>query len=121
MTLTPPIPPPPAGRIKFISTSARAIATGVTNALLHGKRFGIVRVQPRGGDLEKVNALVEAGKLRPIIEKVFPLEQVGEAHRKSETGHVRGKLVIKIAEEASVGVRKLSVHELQSHDKPEAY
>ncbi len=119
LTLTPPIPPPPAGRIKFISTPARAVATGVTNALLHGKRFGIVRVQPRGGDLEKVNALVEAGKVRPIIEKVYPLEQIAEAHRKSETGHVRGKLVIKIAEETSVGVMKSSVHELQSHDKPE--
>jgi NADPH:quinone reductase-like Zn-dependent oxidoreductase len=86
---------------------------------MRGRRFEFVRVQPRGGDLEKVNALVEAGKVRPIIEKVYPLEQVADAHRKSETGHVRGKLVIKIAEEASVGVMKSSVHELQSHDKPE--
>jgi NADPH:quinone reductase-like Zn-dependent oxidoreductase len=119
LTLALPLAAPPAGRIKSISTIAGAVATGITSALMRGRRFEFVRVQPRGGDLEKVNALVEAGKLRPVIEKVFPLEQVAEAHRKSETGHVRGKLVIKIAEEASVGVRKLSVHELQSHDKTE--
>jgi NADPH:quinone reductase-like Zn-dependent oxidoreductase len=119
LTLTPPIPPPPAGKMKFVSTFSGAVATGISNALLRGKRFGMVRVQPRGGNLEKINALVEAGRVRPIIDKVYPLEQVAEAHRKSETGHARGKLVIKIAEEASVAVKKSSAHELQSHDKPE--
>ena len=121
MTLTLPLPPPPTGKAKFISTVSGAVATGITTALLRGKRFGIVRLQPRGGDLEKVNALVEVGKVRPILEKVYPLEHVAEAHRKSETGHARGKLVIKIAEEASVAIRKSSIHELQSHDKPETH
>jgi len=97
LTLTPPIAPPPAGKIKFISTFAGAVAAGMTSALLRGRRFEIVRGQPRGGDLEKVNALVQAGKLRPVVGKIYPLEQIGEAHRESETGHARGKLVIKIA------------------------
>ena len=69
----------------------------MTSALLRGRRFEIVRVQPRGGDLEKVNALVQSGKLRPVVENIYPLEQIAEAHRESEKGHVRGKLVIKIA------------------------
>jgi NADPH2:quinone reductase len=54
-------------------------------------------VEPRGGDLEKINALIEAGKLRPIIEKIFQLEEIAEAHRVSESGHVRGKLVVKVS------------------------
>jgi NADPH:quinone reductase-like Zn-dependent oxidoreductase len=66
-------------------------------ALLRGKRFGFITAKPRGGDLEKVNALVDAGKLRPVIGRVYPLEQIADAHRESEKGHVRGKLVIKIA------------------------
>jgi hypothetical protein len=86
---------------------------------LRGGRFSIVRVQPRGGDLEKINALVEAGKLRPVIGKVYPLEQIADAHHESEKGHVRGKLVIKIAEEASVTANRPSTRGLQSHEKPE--
>jgi NADPH:quinone reductase-like Zn-dependent oxidoreductase len=56
----------------------------------------MTQVKPRGGDLEKINVLIEAGKLKPVIEKIYPLEQIAEAHRESEKGHVRGKLVLKI-------------------------
>ena len=54
----------------------------------------------RGGELEKISAMIEAGKIRKKIEKVFPLEQIAEAHRLSEAGHVRGKLVISIQQSA---------------------
>jgi alcohol dehydrogenase len=53
-------------------------------------------VKARGGELEKISALIEAGKVRPMIEKVFALEQIAEAHQLSERGHVRGKLVMRI-------------------------
>ncbi|MGC2697520.1 MAG: zinc-binding dehydrogenase, partial [Candidatus Angelobacter sp.] len=54
-------------------------------------------LKPRGGELEKISALIDAGKVRPVVEKIFPLEQIAEAHRLSEAGHVRGKLAVKIA------------------------
>jgi NADPH:quinone reductase-like Zn-dependent oxidoreductase len=57
----------------------------------------MVQVKPRGGDLEKINVLLEAGKLNPVIQDVYPLEQIAEAHNVSEAGHVRGKLVVRIA------------------------
>ena len=119
LTLIPPVPTPPVGRAKFFSTIAIAVAQGMASALLQGKRFTLLRVQPRGGDLEKINSLVEAGKVRPVIGKVYPLEQIADAHRESEKGHVRGKLVIKIAEETSVAANKSSPRNLQSHEKPE--
>jgi NADPH:quinone reductase-like Zn-dependent oxidoreductase len=97
VTLTVPIPDEPDGKLKFFSTALPAVAGGVVRGLLGGKRLLIARVKPRGGDLEKICALIEAGKIRPVIGKVFPLEQIAEAHRLSETGHVRGKLAVKVS------------------------
>jgi NADPH:quinone reductase-like Zn-dependent oxidoreductase len=40
---------------------------------------------------------VSAGKLRPHVDEVFPLERVADAHERLEGGHVRGKLVLSVA------------------------
>ena len=98
VTLTVPIPEEPSGKLRFFSSAITGVFGGSARALLTGKQLRIVSVKPRGGDLEKVNAFIEAGKVRPIIDKVYTLDQIADAHRHSETGHVRGKLVIKIAE-----------------------
>jgi NADPH:quinone reductase-like Zn-dependent oxidoreductase len=97
ITLTLPTPHGPSGRLEFFSTAVAGVVSGVGRALLRGKAFLMTQVKPRGGDLEKVNALIEAGKLRPVIDKIYPLEQMAEAHRESEKGHVRGKLVITVS------------------------
>jgi alcohol dehydrogenase len=98
ITLTPPIPEQSTGKLRFFATAIRGMMFGVGRGLLGGKRLAVTRVKARGGELEKVSALIEAGKIRPVIEKVFALEQITEAHRLSEAGHVRGKLVIRIRE-----------------------
>jgi NADPH:quinone reductase-like Zn-dependent oxidoreductase len=97
VTLTVPIPHEPTGRFKFFSAAIAGMAAGNIRALLGGKRLLMTRVKPRGGDLEKITALIEAGKVRPVIDKVFPLEQIADAHRMSEMGHVRGKLVVRVS------------------------
>lgn len=44
--------------------------------------------------LSVVKELVETGTLRPVIDRVYPLDQVVEAHRYVETGHKRGNVIL---------------------------
>ena len=45
---------------------------------------------------DELGAAIEAGQLKPVVSTVLPLEQVTEAHRLLEAGHVQGKLVLAI-------------------------
>jgi NADPH:quinone reductase-like Zn-dependent oxidoreductase len=105
VTLAPPIPEQSSGKVKFFATAIQGVAFGIMRGLLGGKRLLITQVKPRGGELEKISALIEAGKIRPVVEKVFALEQIAEAHRLSGAGHVRGKLVISI-QQSAVGIQR---------------
>ena len=44
--------------------------------------------------LDEIAELIEDGDVRVHIDKAFPLDQVADAHRLLEGGHVRGKLVL---------------------------
>jgi NADPH:quinone reductase len=49
--------------------------------------------------LEELNRLLERGLVRPLVAEVLPLEDVGKAHERLDSGHGRGKLVLRVAAE----------------------
>lgn len=56
--------------------------------------------QPRGEWLQEITGLIDEGKVKVLISKVFPLEEVAEAHKQSQSWHVRGKLVLEVSKAA---------------------
>lgn len=65
--------------------------------LRYGARLRMVTRRPDGENLAKLAALVDDGAIRPVVDRVFALEDAAEAHRYLETGRARGKVVLAVA------------------------
>ena len=52
-------------------------------------------MQPSGAQLAEIGALIDAGKLRTVVDRIFPFAQTNEALAYVETGRAKGKVVIK--------------------------
>jgi NADPH:quinone reductase-like Zn-dependent oxidoreductase len=63
----------------------------------NGRKLGGVSAKHSQADLVFLKELIEAGKVKPVVDKYFPLSQTSEALRYLGTGHARGKVVITIA------------------------
>ena len=57
-------------------------------------------VQANPEQLSKISNLIDLGKLKVEVDSVYQLEDIAQAHEKSESGHTRGKIVIQIQKES---------------------
>ena len=83
----------PFGRIACI------LPPGGDLSSLYGKNLtlhGILLTRERQR-LEELRAVIEQGKVRPLIDAVLPLEHVAKAHQRLDSGHGRGKIVLRVA------------------------
>lgn len=63
----------------------------------HGVRGAGMMVKPHWAQLADIGALVDTGRLKVFLDAVFPLSEANRAQELSETLHVRGKIVLRVA------------------------
>ncbi len=62
----------------------------------HGVTYSFLFMQANGGQLRKLTSLIEAGTIRPIVDRVFPFEATNEALQYLQTGRAKGKVIVKV-------------------------
>ena len=65
-----------------------------------GKKIGLMETaKGNKKDLLFIKELLEAGKVIPVIDRIYPLQEVPEAIRYLEAGHARGKVIVTVSPE----------------------
>lgn len=90
----------PAATKKYGVVLGAPIAVGqLASITLRGWLRGVgvhhVLRESSGALLAQITRRIEAGAIRPVVDRVFDLDEIAEAHAYSETGRARGKIVIK--------------------------
>jgi alcohol dehydrogenase len=76
--------------IRLLSSSIRRKAQGL------GIGYAFLFMKANGAQLRLITRLIEAGAIRPVIDKVFPFESTNEALAYVDAGRAKGKVVVKI-------------------------
>lgn len=83
----------------YITTlpSPQVVVESVLTSFLPGQKAKLVFEKPNSQDLNYLKDLIEAGKIRTVIDRTYPLQELAAAHTYSETGRAAGKIAIAIA------------------------
>ena len=65
----------------------------------HGIRGASLSVNPDSSELAEIGKLIDANKIKVIVSQTFPLSEAMKAQEQVATGHTRGKIVLKVADE----------------------
>jgi len=80
----------------------QAVFLGPLISMTGGKKLGILMWKPnKKEDLAFLKELLETGKVKPVIDRRFPLSEVAEALRYLEEGHALGKVVITLEDNSN--------------------
>jgi alcohol dehydrogenase len=81
----------------FVRLVMRLLSSGVRRrARSRGVGYSFLFMKANGAQLQEITRLIEAGAIRPVVDKVFPFESTNEALAYVEAGRAKGKVVIKI-------------------------
>lgn len=82
----------------FFKTLLFSLASKKLTALekKHNAQYSFLFMKPSGDQLRTIANYIEAGKIKPVINRVFPFEDAQKAMEYSESGRAKGKIIVKI-------------------------
>ncbi|MDZ4479511.1 NADP-dependent oxidoreductase [Bacillus cereus] len=82
----------------FFKTLLFSLASKKLTALekKHNAQYSFLFMKPSGDQLRTIANYIEAGKIKPVIDRVFPFEDAQKAMEYSESGRAKGKIIVKI-------------------------
>ncbi|WP_430476983.1 NADP-dependent oxidoreductase [Bacillus cereus] len=82
----------------FFKTLLFSLASNKLTALekKHNAQYSFLFMKPSGDQLRIIANYIEAGKIKPVIDRVFPFEDAQKAMEYSESGRAKGKIIVKI-------------------------
>ncbi|WP_307658878.1 NADP-dependent oxidoreductase [Variovorax paradoxus] len=81
----------------FVKLVMRLLSSGARRkAKALGVGYSFLFMRADGSQLQQITRLIEAGDIRPVIDRVFPFESTNEALAYVEAGRAKGKVVIKV-------------------------
>nr|WP_276561261.1 NADP-dependent oxidoreductase [Bacillus paramycoides] len=82
----------------FFKTLLFSLASKKLTALekKHNAQYSFLFMKPSGDQLRIIANYIESGKIKPVIDRVFPFEDAQKAMEYSESGRAKGKIIVKI-------------------------
>ncbi|NUH89293.1 NADP-dependent oxidoreductase [Bacillus thuringiensis] len=82
----------------FFKTLLFSLASKKLTALekKHNAQYSFLFMKPSGDQLRTIANYIEAGKIKPVIDRVFPFKDAQKAMEYSESGRAKGKIIVKI-------------------------
>ncbi len=81
----------------FVRAVMRLLSSGIRRkAERRGVRYSFLFMKANGSQLREVTRLLDAGVIRPVVDRVFPFESTNEAMAYVEAGRAKGKVVVKV-------------------------